>query len=285
MATESRAQRPNEISGPILHSRAHAPTSALRAAEPGEIDRPRSRDVAGDVATVSCDFVITGERARTMLSVAAMRSNFFRCLLPLLLAVFARFGSGCAHQPAVGGASSVPQKARVAVPCPELSARRRNAEPERVFLEMTEVVSDGDPKALEEMLRDRAVVVRAGSGSLASDHETVALPWPRCLNPRCTAQSPATLKAMPKLPSLPSEPIEIVLELASEGAAPHLQATVSARDQRPAVAGRLLTVEGAYVSTLVVTPYLFDGQDDLRSLLACKKRVNEEARYTGDTLP
>ena len=211
-----------------------------------------------------------------MLLLADMRSTSPRFTFPVLAAL-ASGGWGCAHK-SVEAPTAGPEKTRVAVPCPQLSARRRNVESERVFLEIAEVVSDGDPQPLEETLRERPVIVRTGSGSLASDHETVSLPWRWCLDPQCKSETPATLRATPKLPSMPAEPITIVVELASKDAPPYVQTTVSARDQRPSVVSKLHTPDGAYVSTLVVTPYLVDGQDDLRSLLTCKKKVNEAMR-------
>lgn len=182
---------------------------------------------------------------------------------------------------------------RVSTPTPAVSAQAYIAQPcaaivpvgdrtslpaAQVFVEVAHVLSGQLPAPVGTFLAEHAVPVERVAGLLASNGISGSAPWGECVDAACSSSS-STLRVLPHLAALASEPFEIELSITSANASGQGQ------EQRLA-AKRMVTNQQPIVlplgeQLLVVTPYLIGSEEDLAGLYRCKVNQRDTRGETG----
>lgn len=191
-------------------------------------------------------------------------------LMPKLAASVIRWTSfGCTgvaasqHEPTTANRSVL-----IARPCDALKVTDPERAPIGIFVEVANVISPMVPPLRDGWSADRVEADQV-AGILLELNEPRNAPWRTCLNEACTLEQEGVLTVrIVNLPTNPSEPVSLEVELRAEGALAR-RAMVRTVNQEPAVAELTPPVETGGV---VVTPYyLFEPkQESLQSLMQCK---------------
>jgi putative intracellular protease/amidase len=204
------------------------------------------------------------------------------CPRDLMLGVVA-LGLGvcaCAHDPAPPGSSLPGFTARLGQRCAALSNTRRPPKEglDRVFVEVAPVNAADVREPLAEWLQAHPVVVDSVSGVLAKNHETVRLPRSRCEGERCASGMPSQLALTPQLPKEAGQPLRLALQIATGTNMQH-EVAIETRDQE-SVAVAIATPGTALAHQLIITPYLVGGDEEMASLLQCRRQRSTDASQT-----
>jgi hypothetical protein len=116
---------------------------------------------------------------------------------------------------------------------------------------------------------------------LARDEVATPVPWERCPTPGCRDLERRTLTVTPHLLDAAADGLRIDLALTGTGSEHGAVARVSiaSRDQESTLVDLRGTSDEAPLR-MIVTPYLLDGEHDMKKLLACKTAAAQGARRT-----
>lgn len=194
-------------------------------------------------------------------------------LLPGLASIFIGWTVGCGSGAAIRQEPTTANRSvLIGRPCDALKVTDPERAPIGIFVEVANVISPIE-RPLRERLTAPDVEADQVAGILLELNEPRNAPWRTCLNEACTLEQEGALTVrIVNLPTNPSEPVILEVELRAEGALPQ-RAMVRTGNQEPAVTELVPQLEQGGV---VVTPYyLFEPkQESLQSLMQCKSERN-----------
>ena len=196
-----------------------------------------------------------------------------RSLTILSAAVFSIAVSACGAgtTPPASTAADARQRLLIAQPC-ALPQANIQASYSRLFIQAAQVPSQDLRDPLGNWLTDHPVgAASVTSFTVAKGGATMS--WNRCLDAACEGSEPWTVTVVPKLPMTATAPMLLTVQLQRQGNSdgPTHGATLKTHDQQPVVMDLGAAPETGEWS-LVITPYLISGDDDMRHLAECKSR-------------
>lgn len=190
-------------------------------------------------------------------------------LMPGLAASFIGLTVGCGSGAATRREPTTADRSvLIGRPCDALKVTASDRVPVGMFVEVASVISPNQPPRRERLIA-RDVEAGQVAGVLLETSEARSAPWRTCLNQACTLEQEGILTVrIVSLPTNPSEPVTLEVELGAEDALAE-RAMVRTGNQETVVAELAPPLEQGAV---VVTPYyLFEPkQDSLQSLMQCK---------------
>jgi len=196
------------------------------------------------------------------------------CRLAALAAMgWALISSGCAGTaPAASSANAPSRKALVSQTCAGVpGAQPRPGEVYDLALIEVAHVADAIPRPIGSWLRDHPVSADRVAQVLVRSGIPVSIPWNTCVDDACRVEKHGQLTITAQLPSRSDDAAHFTLQLDRDQAASRGPESMNLQvSNQEASVLEFSDIPSASSPSIVMTPYLIGGDEDLQRLLQCK---------------